>query len=188
MFARECNLITGEEQRIVSQDAGLVSCTVEMMEQSVRRLDVAVIDEIQMIANPERGGAWTSALLGVNASEVHLCGEERAVPLVEALLKDTGDELIVNRYERLTPLQVADESLDGDFTKVRKGDCIVTFARSNIFKLKDIIESTTNLKCAVVYGALPPEIRSLQAASFNKSDGGYDVIIGSDAIGMGLNL
>ncbi len=28
--------------------------------------DVAVIDEIQMIRDPERGGAWTRALLGMS--------------------------------------------------------------------------------------------------------------------------
>jgi ATP-dependent RNA helicase SUPV3L1/SUV3 len=40
-------------------------------------LEVAVIDEIQMIGNIERGWAWTQALLGLRAKEVHLCGEER---------------------------------------------------------------------------------------------------------------
>jgi ATP-dependent RNA helicase SUPV3L1/SUV3 len=39
-----------------------------------------------------------------------------------------------------------------------------------------------------VYGKLPPEIRSEQAALFNDPDSGYDVLIGSDSIGMGLNL
>lgn len=35
--------------------------------------DVAVIDECQMIADRERGYAWTRAILGVLAPEVHLC-------------------------------------------------------------------------------------------------------------------
>lgn len=26
--------------------------------------DVAVVDEVQMIGDPERGGAWTTAILG----------------------------------------------------------------------------------------------------------------------------
>jgi ATP-dependent RNA helicase SUPV3L1/SUV3 len=75
-----------------------------------------------------------------------------------------------------------------DFSRVRKGDCIVTFSRSSIFAVKRQIEEKTGMRCAVVYGKLPPEIRSEQAALFNDPDSGYDVMIGSDAIGMGLNL
>ena len=40
----------------------------------------------------------------------------------------------------------------------------------------------------VVYGALPPEMRRQQARLFNESGNGYDVLVASDAVGMGLNL
>ena len=186
-YGRLCNLCTGEEQKVLDPDAPLLSCTVEMLLFS-RVYDVAVIDEIQMIGDLERGGSWFSAVAGLIARELHLCGEETAVPLVEKLLKNTGDELIVRRYKRLTPLVVEDESLGGDLTKVRKGDCIVTFSRTSIFGIKRLVEEKTGLRCAVVYGRLPPEVRSEQAALFNDPNSGYDVIIGSDAIGMGLNL
>ena len=186
-YARLCNMITGEEQKIVDLDAQLLSCTVEMMSFN-RRLDVAVIDEVQMISDPERGSGWVNAILGVAAHEVHLCGEETAIPVVQALLQHTGDELTIRRYQRLTPLVVEEKSLDGDLTKIREGDCIVTFSRSNIFALKKSVQEKTGMRCAVVYGRLPPEVRSEQAALFNDPTSGYDVIIGSDAIGMGLNL
>lgn len=186
-YARECNLRTGEEFRIVSEHAGLVSCTVEMTSLSLP-VEVAVVDEIQMLADPDRGSAWTSAVLGLPAEELHLCGEEVAVPIVQALLNDTDDELFINRYERLTPLTVQDESLEGDFSRVQKGDCLVAFSRSGIFALKRKVEENTGLRCAVAYGRLPPEIRAEQAALFNNPHSGYDVMIGSDAIGMGLNL
>lgn len=186
-YARACNMITGEEQKIVDPGAGLLSCTVEMLSPD-NIFDVAVIDEIQMISDEQRGNGWTTAVLGVRAKEVHLCGELTAVPLIRELLKDTGDELIVKEYQRLTPLVVEEESLNGDFSLVRKGDCIVTFRRSSIFAIKRLVEEKTGLRCAVVYGKLPPEIRSEQAALFNDPYSGYDVIIGSDAIGMGLNL
>ncbi|KAF4615062.1 hypothetical protein D9613_003474 [Agrocybe pediades] len=185
--ARVCNMITGEEQKLVSPEAPLLSCTVEML-QFFTKYDVAVIDEIQMIGDAGRGNAWTSAVLGIPADEVHLCGEETAIPIVQALLKHTGDEIIIKRYERLTPLVVEKTSLDADFSKVRPGDAIVTFSRSNIFEIKSAVEKKTGMRCAVVYGRLPPEVRSEQAALFNDPDSGYDVIIGSDAIGMGLNL
>lgn len=186
-WKKPCNLLTGEEQRVV-ENAQLTSCTVEMIERGLKRLDVIVIDEIQLIADTDRGNAWTDAVLGANADELHLCGEERAVPLIYNLLKDTGDELVVNRYERLTPLQVADSSLGGTLKTVRKGDCIVAFSRTAIFEIKQRVEHDTGMKCAVVYGALPPEIRNEQAAMFNEVGSGADIIVGSDAIGMGLNL
>jgi ATP-dependent RNA helicase SUPV3L1/SUV3 len=186
-YVRLCNLFTGEEQKILDPNAPLLSCTVEMLLYA-RVYDVAVVDEIQMIGDLERGGGWFNAVAGLAAHEIHLCGEETAVPLVEKLLKDTGDELIVRRYERLSPLVIENESLGGDLTKVRKGDCIVTFSRSSIFGIKRQVEEKTGLRCAVVYGRLPPEVRSEQAALFNDPSSGYDVIIGSDAIGMGLNL
>ena len=185
--ARVCNLVTGEEQKILDADATLLSCTVEMLLYT-RVYDVAVVDEIQMIGDLERGGGWFTAVAGLVAHEIHLCGEETAIPLVEKLLADTGDELVVRRYERLSPLVVEKESLGGDLAKVKKGDCIVTFSRSSIFGTKRLVEEKTGLRCAVVYGRLPPEVRSEQAALFNDPNSGYDVIIGSDAIGMGLNL
>lgn len=184
---RKCNMVTGEESRIVDEFAGLLSCTIEMIGLE-KYYDVAVIDEVQMLTDPERGGAWTAAVLGICATEIHLCGEEGAVPLVQKMLKDTGDEVIIHRYERLSPLVVAEDSLNGDFRNIQKGDCIVTFTRRNVFALRDMVEKATDMKCAVIYGRLPPEVRSAQAELFNDPNSGYDVLIGSDAIGMGLNL
>ncbi|GJJ11831.1 hypothetical protein Clacol_006069 [Clathrus columnatus] len=186
-YARECNLLTGEEQRIVSEDATLTSCTVEIINLN-KHYHVAVIDEIQMIADPKRGGSWTAAVLGVCADEIHLCGEESAVPVIEALAAETNDELVIRRYDRLTPLAVAEESLHSNWKQIQPGDCIVTFSRKEIFQIKARIEKATGLRCAVVYGRLPPETRSGQAALFNDKDSGYDVLVASDAIGMGLNL
>ena len=186
-YARPCNMVTGEERKVMGEHVKLLSCTIEML-SFTRQVDVGVIDEIQMIGDPDRGAAWTSAVLGLCARELHLCGEETAVPLVEELLKDTGDSVEVRRYERLTPLRAEEQSLEGDWSKVRKGDCIVTFRRSSIFEIKKLVEDMTGLRCAVAYGRLPPEVRSEQAALFNDPDSGYDVLIGSDAVGMGLNL
>jgi ATP-dependent RNA helicase SUPV3L1/SUV3 len=184
---RPCNLLTGDEQKIVDPDARLTSATVEMLSCNTF-WDVGVIDEIQMIADPDRGYAWTDAVLGLCAKELHLCGEETAVPLIQQLMKQTGDELIVHRYHRLTPLIVQEESLDGQLSRVRSGDAVVTFSREGIFSLKEQVEALTGLRCAIAYGRLPPETRSEQAALFNDPDSGYDVMVGTDAIGMGLNL
>lgn len=44
--------------------------------------EIAVIDEIQLMKDYGRGWAWTRALLGVCANEIHVCGEPGAVGLV----------------------------------------------------------------------------------------------------------
>ncbi|KAF9426493.1 RNA helicase [Podila epigama] len=191
-----CNLITGEERRygVVDENgvpdpaaAKVVSCTIEMIDIG-RQIDVAVMDEIQMLADPDRGWAWTHALLSLPAKEIHLCGEPTVVELVKNICKLANEEVEVHQYERLSKLEVQEESLHGRLDKIQKGDCVVTFSRKNIFLLKKAIEAETGLRCAVAYGSLPPESRSTQAKLFNDPNSGYDVLVASDAIGMGLNL
>jgi ATP-dependent RNA helicase SUPV3L1/SUV3 len=186
---KQCMLITGEEKRAPDDSlaANITSCTVEMMPLN-KDVDVAVIDEIQMIGNADRGWAWTQAVLGVKAREVHLCGETRTVPLIRELCASLGEKLIVHEYERLSPLQMADKSLRGNLKKLRKGDCIVSFSVMGIHALRKQIEQSTGRKVATVYGSLPPETRAQQARLFNDPDNDYDFLVASDAIGMGLNL
>lgn len=185
---KRCALITGEEQRIPDGDESyFASCTVEMTPLN-QRVDVAVIDEIQMIGDEERGWAWTQALLGIQARELHLCGEERSVPLIKAICAKLGDEVVVHKYKRLSGLKPMTDSLKGRFENLRKGDAVVSFSRVNLHTLKAGIEKATGKKCAIVYGSLPPESRAQQAALFNDPDNDYDYLAASDAIGMGLNL
>ncbi|KAF9583221.1 RNA helicase, partial [Lunasporangiospora selenospora] len=191
-----CNLVTGEERRYGVHDAEgkpcpreakVVSSTVEMVDLN-RIIEVAVVDEIQMLADPDRGWAWVHALLGLPAKEIHLCGEPTVVGLVKKICALTNEEVEVQQYNRLSQLELQEQSIRGDLSKIQKGDCVVTFSRNNIFMLKKAIEAETGLRCAVAYGNLPPESRSAQAKLFNNPDSGYDVLVASDAIGMGLNL
>lgn len=183
-----CALLTGEEVRIPENtDRFFHSCTVEMTPLN-EQFDVAVIDEIQMIADPTRGNAWTSAVLGVQAKEVHVCGEERTASLIQSIAASIGDKCVIHRYERLSPLKTMNNAIDGDYKKLQKGDCIVAFSRLNLHTLKRMVEKHTGKRCAIIYGALPPEVRVQQAALFNDPDNDYDYIVASDAIGMGLNL
>ena len=88
--------------------------------------DVAVIDEIQMIRDPQRGWAWTRALLGkirsciryfcyfcyqgLQAKEIHICGENSTRELIEELLVTTGDdEVEIREYKRLTKLNYLEQ-------------------------------------------------------------------------------
>ncbi|OHE93322.1 hypothetical protein CORC01_11390 [Colletotrichum orchidophilum] len=184
---KACAMITGEEQRIPDADNYFISCTVEMTPLN-RMVDVAVIDEIQMIGHNERGWAWTQAFLGVMAKEVHLCGEERVVDLIKSICASIGDKCIVHRYQRLSPLQTMKKSLGNNLANLEKGDAVVAFTRVNLHGLKNAIEEKTGRRCAIVYGSLPPETRAQQAALFNDPDNDYDFLVASDAIGMGLNL
>lgn len=188
---KPCALITGEEKRFpVGYDklAGsqMISCTVEMMPVNVQ-VDVAVIDEIQLIGDTDRGWAWTNALMGVQAKEVHLCGELRTVQLIEDLCRAMGDELVVHKYDRLSPLRAMDRHL-GSLHRLEKGDCVIVFSRVGIHAMKKDIEAATGKRCAMIYGGLPPETRAQQAALFNDQDNDYDFLCASDAVGMGLNL
>ncbi|KKY15104.1 putative atp-dependent rna helicase mitochondrial precursor [Diplodia seriata] len=173
--------------RLVAKGIPSALITVEMIPLN-QQMDVCVIDEIQMIGDLERGWAWTQAVLGVQAKELHLCGEARTVPLIRELAASMGDEVQVNNYNRLTPLDMDNDHVGFDFKDLRKGDCIVAFSVMEIHALRKQITTQTGKKVAIVYGSLPPETRAQQARLFNEPDSGYDVLVASDAIGMGLNL
>ncbi|XP_051217667.1 ATP-dependent RNA helicase SUV3L, mitochondrial isoform X2 [Lolium perenne] len=181
-----CTLRTGQEVKEVPF-ANHVTCTIEML-STEDLYEVAVVDEIQMMADPTRGYAWTRAVLGLKADEIHLCGDPSVLKIVRKVCADTGDDLEVHQYERFKPLVVEAKSLLGDLKNVRAGDCIVAFSRREIFEVKLAIEKFTKHKCCVIYGALPPETRRQQAKLFNEQDNEYDVLVASDAVGMGLNL
>ena len=66
------------------------ACTVEMA-SVVRPVDVAVVDEIQMVADSSRGYSFTRAILGIPAQTLHVCGDHAALPLLQQLVQDTGE-------------------------------------------------------------------------------------------------
>ncbi|XP_045763935.1 ATP-dependent RNA helicase SUV3 homolog, mitochondrial [Maniola jurtina] len=207
-----CDLITGEERRHASQYTMLVdnnedteivkeesylidepeltpsrhvACTVEMT--SLNELyEVAIIDEIQMIGDRGRGWAWTRAVLGLQAEELHLCGESGAINLIEEICNTTGEEIEVRSYKRLTELKVEDSAL-GSLDKVREGDCIVCFNKNDIYSVSRAIEQRGH-EVAVIYGSLPPGTKLAQANKFNDPESSCKVMVATDAIGLGINL
>ncbi|KAG9234064.1 P-loop containing nucleoside triphosphate hydrolase protein [Amylocarpus encephaloides] len=185
---KKCALITGEEQRIPEGlNTVMNSCTVEMVPLNAQ-VEVAVIDEIQMLGDSERGWAWTQAFVGVQAKEVHLCGEVRVESLIRSMCEAMGDKLVIHRYERLGLLKVEPRPVGFAFDQLKKGDALILFSRVQIHAMKKEIEKKTGKRVAVVYGSLPPETRAAQAALFNDPDNDYDFLVASNAIGMGLNL
>jgi hypothetical protein len=183
-----CNLITGQERRLVP-NAHHYSMTVEMAHVYISEpIEVAVIDEIQMMADENRGYAWTEALFSLEAKEIHVCGNETALELMKLICAETGDEFEAIPYSRLTNLTISKNSLNGDLRKVREGDCLIVFSRKQIFEIRQELESKTSHRCCVVYGSLPPEVRVMQARLFNDPESRHNVLVASDAVGMGLNL
>ncbi|CAL4919027.1 unnamed protein product [Urochloa decumbens] len=180
-----CNLITGQERDEI-EGAKHSSVTVEMADVTTE-YQCAVIDEIQMVGCKSRGFSFTRALLGLCSDELHVCGDPAAVPLIQRILEATGDLVTVQYYERLSPLVPLKSPL-GSFSNIKAGDCLVTFSRKEIYKLKKRIEMEGKHLCSVVYGSLPPETRTKQATMFNDDTSDLNVLVASDAIGMGLNL
>ncbi|KAL1511089.1 hypothetical protein AB1Y20_005911 [Prymnesium parvum] len=161
------------------------ACTVEMACLATR-VDVAVLDEVQLLAHPERGWAWTRALLGLPAAQLHVCGSDDALPLLRTLAAACGDALLLHPHARLAPLRVRRASLRSDLSRVRPGDCVVAFSRRELFALRRQIEARASLRCSLLYGALPPAAREAQARRFHAARA--RVLVASDAVGMGLNL
>ena len=48
-----------------------------------------------MLGCRTRGFSFTRALLGLSADELHLCGDPAAVPLIQEILRVTGDDVEV---------------------------------------------------------------------------------------------
>ncbi|GIY49736.1 ATP-dependent RNA helicase SUV3 homolog, mitochondrial [Caerostris extrusa] len=183
-----CDLVTGEERHMVLPDntpASHVACTIEMVSVETK-YDVAVIDEIQMIKDPGRGWAWTRALLGLCADEIHICGEAAAIDLVKEIANQCGEELEVRKYDRLTSLTIENRALM-DLSKIQPGDCIVCFSKNDIFNVSLDLEKK-GFECAVIYGGLPPGTKLAQAKKFNDPSHPCKILVATDAIGMGLNL
>ncbi|KAG0451127.1 hypothetical protein HPP92_026400 [Vanilla planifolia] len=179
-----CNLITGQERDEIA-GAKHTSLTVEMADVT-SEYQCAVIDEIQMVGCKTRGYAFTRALLGISCHELHVCGDPAAVTLIKRMLEVTGDVITVQYYERLSPLIPLTYPMSS--SNIQTGDCMVAFSRHEIYRLKKKIESGGKHLCSVVYGSLPPETRTKQASMFNDESSEFDVLVASDAIGMGLNL
>lgn len=119
-----------------------------------------------MLSDESRGWAFTRALLGLPARTLHVCGDPAVLPLLRAIVAETGDHLEVRQYERLSPLAPARRPLEG-LDQVQRGDCVVSFSRREVHAVRQEIEAYGRERCCVVYGALPPAARQLQAELFN---------------------
>ena len=177
-----CSLLTGEESSPI-EGAIFTASTVEMADYN-KRYAVAVIDEAQMVEDEERGGGWTSAILGILADTVHICASENADQILIRMIEECGETYEIVRHERKTPLLIDENSFQFP-GGVQKGDALIVFSRKNVHAVAAELQGK-GYKCAIIYGALPYDVRHRQAELF--ASGKMDVVVATDAIGMGMNL
>ena len=176
-----CSLLTGEEND-PAPDARVVSSTIEMVNTS-KPIDVAVIDEAQMIFDTSRGWAWTQAIVGVPANEVIIICSAYAAEAIENLLKLCGENCKVLTFERKQHVELMPGPVP--IAALKKGDAVVAFSRREVLMLRDQVAANGH-PVSVIYGALPPEVRRREAERF--AHGHAHILVATDAIGMGLNL
>ncbi|HBJ2613542.1 TPA: RNA helicase [Clostridium botulinum] len=176
-----CDLITGEEE-IKKKGSKHICCTIEKLDIN-EEYDVAIIDEIQMIDDDQRGSAWTRAILALKCKEIHVCGALNTKELIINIIEDCGDEYELKEYFRNIPLKIEEEAFR--LKDIKKGDALVTFSKKKVLQLADYY-GDLGIKTSVIYGNLPPEVRRKQYEQFISKDS--NILITTDAIGMGVNL
>lgn len=182
------SLKTGEEH-IDVENSLVVSQTVETLDID-GKYDIVVIDECQMIADPERGHAWSTAIHGVMAEEIYLLASDNVTPLLKAIIEACGDTFDVTTHERKTALVVEKDFFslaeEADLKKeVREGDCFILFSKRKVLDMAARLEMA-GIRASVIYGKLPPETRKAEVARFVAGE--TKVVVSTDAIGMGVNL
>ena len=174
-----CGLKTGEEEKDLD-GATHISATVEMF-SSDERYDCVVIDEAQMIGDKDRGFSWYKAITSVQADTVHIIGSRNVKNMLLHILE--GNDIEIKEYERKLPLTVQQKNFK--ISKVTKGDALIVFSRKKVLQVASKLEADGH-KVSVIYGGMPPETRQKQMEQFHKGE--TEVVVSTDAIGMGLNL
>lgn len=177
-----CTMLTGQEC-IETEESRVTASTVEMADFD-ESYDIAVIDEAQMVVDPDRGHSWTKAILGIRAPEIHICMSPAAEQAIIHLIELCGDDYEIQRYERKTALVCEKEPFVFP-DDVQKGDALIVFSKKSVLDVAGRLEEQ-GIDASVIYGSLPPEIRRRQMHLFNR--GKTKVVVATDAIGMGLNL
>ncbi len=176
-----CNLLTGEEFIPVA-GARVTAATIEMF-NAERSGECVIIDEAQMLADPDRGWAWTRALMEAQAPDIQVIAPYHARYLVEQLCTSAGMTVDIIEHHRLAPIRVADRPFALNSLPPRT--ILIAFSRQNVLDLKMALEELGR-NVSIIYGSLPPEVRRKQSDRF--ANGETDICVATDAVGMGLNL
>lgn len=178
-----CSLLTGEEENLI-EGAMHMASTVEKLDPT-KRYEICVIDEAQMIDDPERGFAWTRAILGVQADTIHICMAPEAMNIVKKLINLCGDTYEEVEHKRRSKLVLNNSQFNLNAKNVEEGDAYIVFSKKKVLQVAaDLVKQ--GVKVSMIYGNLPYQVRKEQVRRFINGD--TDVVISTNAIGMGINL
>ncbi len=174
---RAVALITGEEKILPPRPHYFV-CTVEAMPLG-REVEFLAVDEIQLVADPERGHVFTQRLLAARGEyETMLLGSSTMAPLIRRLLP-RAEIVTRERFSRLTyegPKKI---------TRLPRRAAVVAFSAGEVYAIAELIRRQRG-GAAVVMGSLSPRTRNAQVALYQSGE--VDFLVATDAIGMGLNM
>jgi hypothetical protein len=109
---KPASILTGEERGIVP-GSQFTASTIEMVNLQ-KIVNCALIDEVQNLADEDRGWAWTQALVGAPARHVLMTGSPDCVELVQVPSSYLGEELEIVRLERKNPLKALRHAVELD--------------------------------------------------------------------------
>lgn len=179
----KCSLLTGEEHDI-KEDATHICCTTEMFGAfKDEEFDLVIVDEVQKIEDIDRGNAVVSALVSAKTPILYMTGPAWIKNKIQRLCNLCGDDFNTIETKRLTPL-VVDNKIS-KISRLKPKTIVVVFSRKNALLMKKNLENL-DYKVSIIYGALSPKVRREQSRRFY--DGETDILVATDAIGMGLNL
>ncbi len=170
-------LITGEE-KFIPKEAKYFFCTVESIPKNLN-VECAVIDEIQLASDYERGHIFTEHLLNTRGEfETILLGSLTIKPLLVKMFP----KIKIESRERLSRLSFVSNK---NFSKLKPRSAIIAFNINNIYEIAENLRSHRG-GAAVVLGSLSPRTRNAQVEIYEEKKVNY--LVATDAIGMGLNL
>ena len=170
-------LVTGEE-RVVPPRPRYWVATVEAMPLD-RTVDFLAVDEVQLAADRERGHVFTDRILHARGrEETMLIGAETIRPLLRRLLPDAA---FISR-PRLSTLS---HSAPKKIGRLPRRSALIVFSIPELYRLAERLRREQG-GAALVFGALSPRTRNAQVGLYESGE--VDLLVATDAIGMGLNL
>jgi ATP-dependent RNA helicase SUPV3L1/SUV3 len=170
-------LVTGEE-RVVPPRPSYWMCTVEAMPLDLK-VDFLAVDEVQLAADRERGHVFTDRIQNARGRlETWLLGAETVRPLLHRLLPDAA----FTTRPRLSTLAYSEPKRLG---RLPPRTAVIAFSLRELYGVAARLRREQG-GAALVFGALSPRTRNAQVGLYQAGE--VDLLVATDAIGMGLNL
>ena len=169
-------LVTGEERRVPKAPRYWISTTEAM--DTERVVDFVAVDEVQLMEDRERGHVFTDRVMYARGrKETCFLGSASARNVLLSLVPHA----VLSPAPRLSRLTHASSAT---LKKLPARSAVVAFSMAEVVELAERAKARGG--AAVVMGALSPRARNAQVAMFQAGE--VDMLVATDAIGMGLNL